>query len=609
MFALPHAQSGPSWKLARRGRGCRTLLATFLAFCAGGSLDTSALAQHTPRTGLPKLTEKPERTRILPGHETDTALIKFTDGSGVKLRAGGLSGADPEAQAVSLLLEQLGVEVRRLFPQPDSTLDSWRSQAEARSGEPLHDLTLFYSLHLPAGLNLGRLCDQLNRFDVVRRAWPIGSVSDPVVAAPMATGEYSGQQGYRGPAPLGVDADFGNSYSGGLGTGITIADVETGWTDDHEDIAHKAQGSYIGLCCAPYPWDHGTAVLGALIGEHQELGVRGLVYDADILLSTHQGFAINVPAAITNAIAALTAGDFLVLEVQCQDAPLGPHPCEWDDAIFASVRLATASGIHVYSAAGNGGHDLDDPSYGGKFDRTARDSGAVIVGASQGAALTAASFSNYGTRLDLHAWGASVTTTGYGDLFNGGPLSTYTAQFSGTSSATPIVAGAAAQLAGIHTQVTGLTIGPKQLRELMVSTGTPTSSGPSIGPRPDVRSAVEALGFPVVNITGTLVPGGTYTAMSSGQPGDGCVMVFGTAIRDVNPVAVPPYGYFMLAGNLTRKQAGALDASGNLSYSEAIPADPNLSGTTLGYCLTWQRFLSGQPGIGAFGNVAAIEIQ
>jgi subtilisin family serine protease len=423
------------------------------------------------------------------------------------------------------------------------------------------------------------------------------------------TGDYSAQQGYRGPAPLGIDADFGNTYSGGLGTGITIADVETGWTDDHEDIAHKAQGNYIGLCCAPYPWDHGTAVVGVLAGEHQELGVRGLVYDANILLSTHQGFAINVPAAITNAIAALTAGDFLVLEVQCQDAPLGPHPCEWDDAIFASVRLATASGIHVYAAGGNGGHDLDDPSYGGKFDRTVRDSGAVIVGASRGPALTAAIFSNYGSRVDLHGWGASVTTAGYGDLFNGGLQSTYTAQFSGTSSATPIVAGAAAQLAGIHVQVTGLTIPPKQLRQLMASTGTPTSSGPAIGPRPDVRSAVEALGFPVVNISGNLVPGGTYTATSNGVPGDGCVMVFGTAIRDVNPVAAPPYGYFMLAGNLTRKQAGALDATGKLSYSETIPADPNLSGTTLGYYLTWQRFLSGQPGIGAFGNVAAIEIR
>ncbi|MEO2161655.1 MAG: S8 family serine peptidase [bacterium] len=566
-------------------------------------------AQGHQRADLPPLTPKPDHTRVLPGHELDTAVIKFLDGSRVRLQGGSLSGTDPQAEAVSLMLEQLGVQIRRLFPQPDAVLDAWRARAESRSGEALHDLTLFYSLHLPAGLDLGALCDQLNRFEVVRRAWPVGSVSDPVATFVAGAGDYSGQQGYRGPAPVGVDADFGNAYSGGLGTGITIADVETGWTDDHEDIAHKAQGNYIGLCCAPYPGDHGTAVLGELVGEHQDTGVRGLVYDADILLSTHQGFAINIPAAITNAIAALTAGDFLVLEVQCQDAPLGPHPCEWDDAIFASVRLATASGIHVYSAAGNGGHDLDDPSYGAKFDRTVRDSGAVIVGASQGSTLTAASFSNHGSRLDLHGWGSGVTSAGYGDLFNGGLRATYTALFSGTSSATPIVAGAAVQLAGIHSQVTGSAIAPKELRSLMVNTGTATTSGPNIGPRPDVRAAVESLGFPIVNVSGTLVPGGSYTATSNGAPGDGCVMVFGTGISDVNPISVPPYGYFMLAGSLTRKKSGALDLVGQLSYSEAIPADPNLSGTTLGYCLTWQRFLSGQPGIGAFGNVAAIEIQ
>ena len=598
-----------SWPLVRLGQQRGALLATCLALCLGSPLAGHAAAQHKPRTGLPSLASKPEHTLVLPTHERDTALIKFLDGSGVHLRRGRLVSQNPQVEAVSLSLEQLGVQVRRLFPQPDALLDTWREQAEARSGEVLHDLTLFYSLHLPAGLDLGPLCDQLNRFEVVRRAWPVGAVSDPIASPVAGAGDYSGQQGYRGPAPMGVDADFGNTYSGGLGTGITIADVETGWTDDHEDIAHKAQGNYIGLCCAPYPWDHGTAVLGELVGEHQELGVRGLVYDADVLLSTHQGFAINVPAAITNAIAALTAGDFLVLEVQCQDAPLGPHPCEWDDAIFASVRLATASGIHVYSAAGNGGHNLDDPSFGGKFNRTVRDSGAVIVGASQGSALTAASFSNHGTRLDLHGWGTSVTTAGYGDLFNGGLQSTYTALFSGTSSATPIVAGAAAQLAGIHSQVTGLTVAPKQLRSLLVGSGTATTSGPNIGPRPNVRAAIESLGFPVVDISGTLVPGGSYTATSNGAPGDGCVMVFGTAIRDVSPIPVPPYGYFMLAGSLTRKTSGALDGTGQLSYSEAIPADPNLSGTTLGYCLTWQRFLSGQPGVGAFGNVAAIEIQ
>jgi subtilisin family serine protease len=525
------------------------------------------------------------------------------------MRRGRLSSPHPEAEAVFLLLDQLSVGTRRLFPQTDATLHDWRKRAERRSGQALHDLTLFYSLHLPHELDLGQLCDQLNRFDVVRRAWPVGSVSDPHAPLLPGTGDYSGMQGYRGPAPIGVDADFGNTYSGGLGTGITIADVETGWTDDHEDIAHKAQGNYIGLCCAPYPWDHGTAVLGELVGEHQQLGIRGLVYDADVLLSTHQGFAINIPAAITNAIAALLPGDFLLLEIQCQDAPLTPHPCEWDDAIFASVQLATASGIHVYAAGGNGGHDLDDASYGGRFDRTVRDSQAVIVGASQGADLTAASFSNYGSRVDLHGWGSSVTTAGYGDLFNGGLQATYTSQFSGTSSATPIVAGAAVQLAGIHAQVTGLPITPVRLRSLLVATGTPTTSGPPIGPRPDVRAAIDALGFPTVSISGSLVPGGTYTATSSGTPGDGCVMVFGTAIRDVNPVAVPPYGFFMLGGNLIRKHAGALDGAGLMSYSEAIPNDPNLSGTTLGYCLTWQRFLSGQPGVGAFGNVASIDIQ
>ena len=34
-----------------------------------------------------------------------------------------------------------------------------------------------------------------------------------------------------------------------------------------------------------------------------------------------------------------------------------------------------------------------------------------------------------------------------------------------------------------------------------------------------------------------------------------------------------------------------------------------LSGTTIGYYLTWQRYQSGQPGVGAFGNYVPIEVQ
>jgi hypothetical protein len=48
----------------------------------------------------------------------------------------------------------------------------------------------------------------------------------------------------------------------------------------------------------------------------------------------------------------------------------------------AAIRAATGRGIHVIEAAGNGGMDLDDARYGRRFDRTFRDSGAIVVGAS-----------------------------------------------------------------------------------------------------------------------------------------------------------------------------------------------------------------------------------
>ncbi len=564
----------------------------------------------TPRAGLAPLGAKPTETFVHTGSDQRAALIRFVDGSAVSIHQGKLESPFGEAQAAIAMLEQMGASVRPLLSQPPGFLHRWRKRAERDSGMPLHDLTLFYILHFPQTQELGQQCDALNRLPAVGLCWPAGAVSDPIAAAsPPPSPDLSPRQWYRSPAPLGVDAEFGNTYSGGLGTGFTIADVETGWTDDHEDIAHKAMGNYIGLGGAPYPWDHGTAVLGELVGEHQSQGVRGIVYDADVLLSTHQGFAFNVPAAIVNAAAALVSGDALLLEVQCQDAPIGPHPCEWDDAIFATVQLATASGIHVFAAGGNGGLDLDDPAFAGRFDRTQRDSGAIIVGASSGPALQAASFSNFGSRVDLHGWGQSVVSAGYGDLYNSGVLGTYTGQFSGTSSATPIVAGAGLQVAGIHRSVSGLDLSPLALRSLLTATGTPVTAGPAIGPRPDVRAAVEALGFPTLAVSGNLIPGGSYTATSQGVPGDGCVMIFGTAMADVNPLAVPPYGYFMLSGSLQRKHSGALDASGQLSYSEAIPPDASLAGTTLGYMLTWQRFLSGQPGTGAFGNTAAIQIQ
>jgi len=106
-----------------------------------------------------------------------------------------------------------------------------------------------------------------------------------------------------------------------------------------------------------------------------------------------------------------------------------------------------AWGLVCVEAAGNGAEDLDDPSWGGLFDRQTRDSGAIIVVAGLPHALRAESFTTYGRRIDAHAWGSQIVTTGYGDLYNGGTLQTrYTATFGGTS-------GASQPLRGRHVQM------------------------------------------------------------------------------------------------------------------------------------------------------------
>ena len=91
---------------------------------------------------------------------------------------------------------------------------------------------------------------------------------------------------------------------------------------------------------------------------------------------------------------------------------------EFDDAVYNATKNATSIGIVVVAAAGNGGMNLDDTDYNGRFDRTKRDSGAIIVGSARSAAPHEPKCSTcYGTRSDSYAWGENIVTTGYGDKF------------------------------------------------------------------------------------------------------------------------------------------------------------------------------------------------
>ena len=102
------------------------------------------------------------------------------------------------------------------------------------------------------------------------------------------------------------------------------------------------------------------------------------------------------------------------------------------------------------------------------------------------------------TGSDLQGWGSSVATAGYGWSFDPGDLrQRYTWGFSGTSSASPIVAAAVASVQGALIANGSAPLTPAAMRDLLVSTGTvPPDSGTHIGPLPDVAVALAQLPEP-----------------------------------------------------------------------------------------------------------------
>jgi len=102
-------------------------------------------------------------------------------------------------------------------------------------------------------------------------------------------------------------------------------------------------------------------------------------------------------------------------------------------------------------------------------------------------------FSNRGRIVKLQSWGWHVATLGYGDAHAGARTSWYTFRFGGTSSAAPIVAGAAACLQGFARARLRAPLSPAELRRLLVDTGTRGPRGQNIGVQPDLRRAIQRL--------------------------------------------------------------------------------------------------------------------
>jgi len=328
-------------------------------------------------------------------------------------------------------------------------------------------------------------------------------VEREIVAAddscPINTPSFESYQGYLGPAPHGIDAPAA-WRRGQRGAGVWFADIEGGWNAEHEDLPGERIKHVGGTKFRDPAWRaHGTAVLGEVVGKDNGKGVVGIAPDVERVFTSSIG-GTSVANAIDVAAKNLRAGDVLLIELQ-GGGPRGRWlPVEYWDDNYDAIKAATKRGVVVIEAAGNGGENLDHKEYKQKFDRAKRDSGAIMVGAGgppRGgwADRERLDFSNYGGRVDVQGWGRKVATLDYGDLQAcAGADRHYTGEFSGTSSASPIVAGSAVIVQGVA-KTRGTLLTPMQIRDLLRETGTPQLGDTSqhIGPRPDLERAITAL--------------------------------------------------------------------------------------------------------------------
>jgi serine protease len=368
------------------------------------------------------------------------------------------------------------------------------------------DLAAYVAVEVPVGVKPEEVAEELAGWDGVERSYAEGGPVPPPVVAP-ADDPRQVNQGYQDSAPSGIDAEYAWGFAGGDGQGIGFVDLEQGWTLNHEDLAGAGVTLVSGVSNAYM--SHGTSVLGEVVAVDNTLGCVGIAPGASARVCSEWRTAssFNRVDAILDAIAAMSFGDVMLLEMQASYGGFSLVPAEAEPAVFDVIRLATALGVVVIEAAANGANDLDAFTDGGAqvLNRSSpdfKDSGAIMVGAgSSTAPHTRLSFSNFGSRVDCYGWGHNVDTTASGSA--GTSLTSYTTTFGGTSSASPIVAGAALAVQGIAEQSAsiGYRFGPLQLREMLSDATTGTASNDPatdrIGVMPDLRQIIDG----VLNVT------------------------------------------------------------------------------------------------------------
>ncbi|MEO0584962.1 MAG: S8 family peptidase [Bacteroidota bacterium] len=227
------------------------------------------------------------------------------------------------------------------------------------------------------------------------------------------------------------------------GKGVKVAVLDTGVAHTHPDLKgaiidmEDFTNSRSGISDIN---GHGTHCAGIIAARDNSLGVVGVAPESELLIGKVLGDdGSGSEEMVADGIywAIKSGADIISMSLG------SPYPSE---KIYDAVMSAIQSGVFVICAAGNSGPDLGTVDFPGAFEET------IAVG-SIDRTKKVAHYSARGRQVDIVAPGDNI-------------LSTYPprglAKLSGTSMATPFVAGIAALILSKHKHFQGQTPITKQ---------------------------------------------------------------------------------------------------------------------------------------------------
>lgn len=238
-----------------------------------------------------------------------------------------------------------------------------------------------------------------------------------IVDAAPATLEYANSWGVDH-----IEADLVHS-AGNTGTGVNVALLDTGINYKHPDLAANYKGGYDFVNDDSDPMDdnnHGSHVAGILAAVRDNVGVVGVapsvnIYSLKVSGSDGRGTYSDMIAGLNWAV-----------ENDMDIASMSLGGTSSSSTLATAIKNAYDSGMLLVAAAGNAG--TSSILYPAAYEQV------IAVGATDNFDKRA-SWSNYGSKIELMAPGVSIKSTVGSSSYD---------TYSGTSMAAPHVAGVAA---------------------------------------------------------------------------------------------------------------------------------------------------------------------